>query len=217
MKADQVKMKPADSCSLPCRSALCSVPEVCCMHSRSPDSSQLCPFDLLHGVYMKPLHAATSQGHLFDPWACVFFVSTFRNTMNRIREDLAITILIFACSKCCDLSAQLGQRTLLPTHRCPCCSTEYNHVSFPVNELRADFSSHLVRKKADIFPHLGIEGVSKLRLCSFHVTAMLVWFFRGELFAEQLKLSLPWGKAFLPLWEQTPPVPAPWHRRSKGF
>lgn len=81
--------------------------------------------------------------------------------MNRIREDLAIAIFIFACCKCCDPSAELGRRTPLPTHRCLCCSAEYNCVSSPVSELRPDFTSPLARKEAEIFPHLGTEGVSK--------------------------------------------------------
>lgn len=50
--------------------------------------------------------------------------------MNRISEDLATAIFIFASYKCCDPLAQLGQRTLLPTRRCLCCSTEYDCVSF---------------------------------------------------------------------------------------
>lgn len=110
MRSNQVKIKPADRCSLPCRSAHCSQREepVCAVKcfwgllhpqlkpwlqpaelrfrhrsravlqataaswvtapalQKCPHRAQLCPSDLLRGVYVKALCTATSQGHLFD-------------------------------------------------------------------------------------------------------------------------------------------------------
>lgn len=72
-------------------------------------------------------------------------------------------------------------------------------VSSPVSELRPDFTSPLARKEAEFFSPLRDGGGLKVRAVFCACDCYIGVVFRGQLFTEKLEISLPGGKAFLPL------------------
>lgn len=192
-RSNQVKIKPADSCSLPCRSAL-SVSQrkepVCAVRcfwgllhpqlkpwlqpaelrfkrrsravlqataagwvtapvpQKSARRAQLCPFDLLHGVYVKAFCTATSQGHSFDLGHLVFDIicKHFWKHNEQDQGGFSYSYFHFCLLQILWSISSAGAKVPAANSQVLCCSVEYNCVSFPVNELRPDFTSPLARK-----------------------------------------------------------------------